>query len=525
MTRRMSQFIVTIGAALSLLIPQPALAQDRSQLSLSVTPPLIQLSLAPGQTWSSTLKVVNTNEYELPLYASMAVLETNGDEGQSKFTPVLEGSETSTLANWVKLGTNDFKITEEKSFDLPFTITVPEDASPGGHYAAIIIGSQPLGEAPEGASISVSSSISTLLFLRVAGDVVEKGTIREFTTEDNFYSRPNVKFLLRFENSGNVHIQPQGEIVITNMWGKERGKIPINQKTRFGNVLPESIRKFEFEWKGEWNPLEFGRYKAQAVLSYGTDQKESVNSTDYFWIIPLKETVALLGGFIIFVIAALWAIRRYIRRSLLIETQRLAPISSPTKRKTKTNPKSKTKLMKAELPSMADAQPSFISRMIAKLRGAPILVVSIAIIVIGLIGLIIFFTQVLKSERNYEVEVIKPDNKNVKLNNGQDESVQSSNPSQQPAVASQTIIPPVEVLNATGKSGLANTVATFLRGKGVAVSGVGNAARSEETTIEYHPDDKAAAESLNRLINNQAQLKATGIVAGKTRLIIGSNYQ
>ena len=75
--------------------------------------------------------------------------------------------------------------------------------------------------------------------------------------------------------------------------GQERGIIPINQASQFGNVLPESIRKFTFTWKGEWSVSDIGRYTAMATLAYGSEERQFASAKTYFWVIPVK----LLLGF------------------------------------------------------------------------------------------------------------------------------------------------------------------------------------------------------------------------------------
>lgn len=553
MTNRIYKYLFSL-ILIALLAMPPSLAHGQStQLSLSVTPPLIQLSLAPGQTWSSSLKVVNANDYALPLYASMAVLEPNGDEGQSKFTPVVEGDEGNTLANWVTLGQTNFTVTREKSYDLPFTITVPKNAPPGGHYAAIIVGSQPLNEQVDGPTLSVSSSISSLLFLRVAGEVVELGDIREFTTGKTFHARPEVNFVLRFENKGNVHIQPQGDITVYNMWGKQRGVIPINHKTRFGNVLPKSVRKFEFEWKGAWNPLEFGRYKAVAVLTYGSDQKQNVQSIRYFWVIPVKETALALGSLLVFTLFFFWAVRRYIRRSLAIEAQRLTgrPAIRPRTKVAasaiaKRNAKATAKVA-AMVPTGRSGLRGLMALLLRPARAAlseggffatirryPLFYMSLLIIVVGLVGIILYFTQVLQGSRSFDVEIKKPDHNNVILKNGEPATPPASSTASQGAIPqpeaadseqSRAASVPIIVLNGTGTTGLAGKVAAELKAQGFTIARTGNSARQSQTVIQYHPQDESSAKALNRAINQQAEMSADGSTPGQITLIIGSNYQ
>jgi hypothetical protein len=226
------------------------------------------------------------------------------------------------MSGWIDISKEQIIITRGKTAEVPFTIRVPADADPGGHYAAILIATSPAGQVT-GTGTSVSSAITSLFFMRVPGDVIEEGIIRDFYATESFMQRASGSFVIRFENKGNVHLVPQGEIVITNMWGKERGKIVINEHNTFGNVLPLSTRKFAFDWSGESNLFEFGRYKALATLAYGEDGRKTAFRATYFWVIPVVPVVSVLGSLIVFFWFMSWSLRRYIRRAMLLERARL----------------------------------------------------------------------------------------------------------------------------------------------------------------------------------------------------------
>jgi hypothetical protein len=157
--------------------------------------------------------------------------------------------------------------------------------------------------------IKTSQIITSLFFVRIAGDVVEHGEVRTFRPANIFAGTPEMSFELRFENKGNVHLLPRGEIVITNMWGKQRGVIPINQESNFGNVLPESIRQFEFTWKGEASLLDIGRYKADLTLGYGVEEKKFTTRGTAFWVIPLKPVLI----FLVSLLVGVWFVTRTVR--------------------------------------------------------------------------------------------------------------------------------------------------------------------------------------------------------------------
>lgn len=310
-----------------LLVPVPTQAQSNDALSLSVTPTLFEMAAEPTQVWRSNVKVINNNRTNLRVYANVVNFAPQGETGQGKFLPVFEEvTDGSTLAEWIEISSEPIDLSPGASEQIPFTVTVPPDATPGGHFAAIMIGTRP-PDGGESFKIQTSQIVTSLFFVRIAGDVVEEGSIREFRTVKNFYQTPEVDFEVRFENKGNVHIQPQGEILITNMWGKERGKIPINSQTHFGNVLPNSVRKFEFSWKGEYEFTDIGRYSAQLSLGYGSDQRKFVTSTTYFWIIPVKPVATVLGTLVAIVLFILWAVRAYVRRMLALSGYERVPHS------------------------------------------------------------------------------------------------------------------------------------------------------------------------------------------------------
>jgi hypothetical protein len=289
-------------------------------LSLSVTPTLFEMSAVPSQSWQSSIKVINNNPQELTVYASVVNFAPQGENGQGKFLPVFEEfTEGKTLAEWITVSDDAFLIQPESSTNIPLQITIPPDASPGGHFAAILIGTKP-PQSDSAVRVQTAQIVTSLFFVRIAGDVVENGSIRTFRPLHSFVDTPEIDFEVRFENKGNVHLQPQGEIIITNMWGKERGIVPINQQTHFGNVLPESIRKFNFTWKGEQSFTDIGRYKAVLTLAYGTDSRQFSTQTTHFWVVPIKSVLLVLGTILSIVFLITWSIKTYIRRMLALST-------------------------------------------------------------------------------------------------------------------------------------------------------------------------------------------------------------
>ncbi|HSE35197.1 MAG TPA: hypothetical protein VLB83_03665, partial [Candidatus Paceibacterota bacterium] len=246
------------------------------------------------------------------------------ETGNAQFDFTKEGNaDPRTLPGWIRIERGPIHVKKDTTAEIPFSIVVPEDAEPGGHYAAIMVGTDPIDRLRNGSGFAIGSLLSSLLFVSVSGNIVEAGAIRDFYPASSIVQDPSARFVMRFENSGNVHLIPQGHIIITNMWGKERGRITVNDDASFGSVLPASTRRFEFEWHGEKNFFEMGRYTVEATLAYGGATKQSVYRVATFWVVPYKELAIAFASLGAFLFVIVYGIRRYVRSVVALERARL----------------------------------------------------------------------------------------------------------------------------------------------------------------------------------------------------------
>lgn len=321
MVRRIAVKLILASLVLAIFSPFSgnASAQEQKNLTLSITPPLIKNKVEPGQVWKSSVKIVNNNDEPVTVYVQIADFRGKAENGTVQFldkTEISGGADDYLLSKWITLETESISIGPQSSQSIPFVVEVPEKAEPGGHYAAILAGTQPPREQVEGATIRVSSLLASLMLLSVKGETREEGRIREFSTNQEFYTTPDVKFAVRFQNTGNIHIQPQGEIRIYDQWGKEKGALTINHRTEFGNVLPGGTRKWEFDWKGEREFFNMGRYRADLVLGYGEEARRTENRSIYFWVIYLKPLLISVGSLLVLILLLVFFIRLYVKRAI-----------------------------------------------------------------------------------------------------------------------------------------------------------------------------------------------------------------
>lgn len=519
----------------------PAFSQAQTAQLLSVSPALFEMSAEPGQTWTSSLKVVNPNAYDLTVYVTVVNFAPRGEGGDGTLLPVLEKeTEGVTLAEWVIVDTAPVIINKEGSVAVPFSVRVPDNAAPGGHFAALLVSTKPPENSLGAAELRTAQVVTSLFFLRVAGDVTEAGSIREFNTSESFYGSPRADFALRFENTGNVHLRPQGDITITNMWGQERGIIPINRQSHFGNVLPQSTRKFSFSWEGEWSLSDIGRYKAVVTLAYGQDARQFVTSVTYFWFVPLLPAVVTLGSLAVLVTLLIWLIRLYVRRLLIgagYGHHARQPYVQVQRRSGDLELATMVVAHKTDTPKPSEALSSMLVRVISLLasrfrnvvkvtelvRRAKLLryselslwqrvrrrwrlVLACTVVLVLLAGLIMFVRGALTPQRSYTVTY---EGESGGQTVSSDEIIYE-------ATRDNETIPPlpesnggegglvVDIVNVSGVAGAAATVALLLETEGYTIGEVAtNLGETQgRTVIVYEGDTGDSALALSQLLNN-----------------------
>lgn len=490
-----------------LLLPLGVSAQE--SLTLSVTPPLFQLSAVREQVWQSNIKIINSNPFPITVYANPVNFAPVGEEGHGQFIPLF-ASETKgqTLAEWISVTRDAIEISAESSTDVTFTVKVPGNAAPGGHFAAILIGTKP-PEKSDSMAVRTAQVVSSLFFLSIDGDVQERASIREFSVADNFVDKPQATFLLRLENDGNVHIQPQGEIKVFNMWGKERGVIPINHGSHFGNVLPNTIRKFDFSWTGEASLTDIGRYKAVVTLGFGSKARQTVSQEVSFWVVPIKLTIIVLLILVALISMIRWAIKSYVRRMLKMAgidpEERATAIASGAVVMNK-RIKSKIELSSdKEDKDNAVARPYWLLQFISNYRYFFVGIPSTML----LLGFVFWYLSgALTPERNFQATIgageseVKINSEELKLQEKTDEKAVESSKVIQTEKESQAF--KLNVVNVSGEPGIAAEIAVQLEAAGYVLHSLEpDLERTQDATVVVTTESAVeSAQEISKLLGN-----------------------
>ena len=250
---------------------------------LSVSPLTFELTANPGDEISNIVKVFNTGDSSIPVTIEVEDFRPVGETGQVTISP--EEDETYSLAKWVRTVPETFILEPQELRVVEFTVSVPLNAEPGGHYGSILASIS--GGTIAGGGTAIAQKVGALLLLQVAGEVREQLFLKSFKAPQ-FSEYGPITLASRFENSGTVHVKPRGFILIKNMLGGEVAQLNLSQK----NVLPDSIRRMETVLDKKYL---FGRYEATLTAIYGS-ANEPISAVTTFWIIPWKITLGILVG-------------------------------------------------------------------------------------------------------------------------------------------------------------------------------------------------------------------------------------
>lgn len=293
--------------------------------ALEIAPPLLYLTVNPGQTITTQIYIRDISSGDLIVTGQVNDFVAAGESGTPKVILNNNENDPYSLRGWV-VSLPTLQLIPKQIKTLPVTLHIPANASPGGHYGVIRF----TATAPslQGSGVSLSASLGALVLLTVNGKISENLSVKEFSVNragktGSFFESGPVNFVERFKNTGNVHVQPTGQVTITDMFGKKLGAVNVN--TPPGNILPQSIRKFSepLDTSVIGNKKLFGRYTAKLNVTYGTSRKVLTASL-VFWVIPYR----LIAFIIILLVIAFFALRYFIRRynrHILTQAQKRRP--------------------------------------------------------------------------------------------------------------------------------------------------------------------------------------------------------
>lgn len=317
---------IFIGVFTLVIVSNPGLAAAATGNGFRVSPPLYELTVKKGTSQTVSIFVENLSDLKVtakPIVNDFVANDKENGQPQLILDPNKSAPEHSFKPLVVPISNTTIAPLERK--EIKVTLKVPATASPGGYYGTIRF--QPTTTSSGGgSSVNLTASVGTLFLITVPGNLTQKLTLASFGAAKNgktgtFFNSGPISLQTRLHNVGNIHVQPFGKILLKNTFGKVVYTTELNNTDPRGNILPNSIRKFD-------NPIGlkhlFGRYTAEGTFAYG-DNGNLITVKKTFYVIPyiLIIIVLLVLAFLIFGLPRL--VRAYNRRVITRANNRPRP--------------------------------------------------------------------------------------------------------------------------------------------------------------------------------------------------------
>lgn len=264
-------------------------------------------ALSPGQEIRDEVSVSNLGD-ETQTFRVYATDAFNTADGS--FALLTADRKATGVGSWVTFETGSYRIKAGRTVQVPFTLTVPHDATPGDHGGGIIASVTRQQTTAQGQRVNVDRRVAARIYLRADGPVAPALQVSALRTG---YSAPvlgsgrmNVTYTVR--NTGNIRVTALARIGAQGPFG-----LPLGGRVsrRIPELLPGNSYTFTEQISGV---VPAGRLTSTVRLS-PTDPHNGapvaarpITRQSSLWNVPwLPLTVLLLAA------AALYA-RRH-RRS------------------------------------------------------------------------------------------------------------------------------------------------------------------------------------------------------------------
>ncbi len=206
------------------------------------------------------------------------------------------------LTSWLTLEDDTVVLQPGEARAIVVSVNNRQDLQPGGHYAAVVASVKNLDD-QSGNHVVVNQQLLSLILVDKQGGEHYDLKLESVEQNGNWLHLPN-DIKLQFQNPGNVHVVPRGQVLLKNPAGSVIAKGIINSETAF--VLPASLRDLYVRLTPVGHSLPVpGIYHVEVDYRYdGIDQTASKSFAVRFINLKLYTAIILLIG------VGFWYVRR-----------------------------------------------------------------------------------------------------------------------------------------------------------------------------------------------------------------------
>lgn len=203
--------------------------------------------------------------------------------------------------------------------DIPFTITVPHDATPGDHAAGIVASFRSGGSDGDGSAVQVEQRVGTRIYLRVDGalrpalDVT--GVVAGFDGVANPFGAGTATAGFDLTNTGNTRISGEPEVRVSGPFGIDLGRVDVEPVE---NLVPGGTAHVVAEVPGVPPAL---LLFADVTVTPAAAERPGAEARDDVLPTPVRASAQAwavpwpLAGIVLVLAGGAWAVVAWRRRS------------------------------------------------------------------------------------------------------------------------------------------------------------------------------------------------------------------
>ncbi|MBN1494186.1 hypothetical protein JW911_00415 [Candidatus Peregrinibacteria bacterium] len=271
--------------------------------AISGGPGKVVISVKPGDTYEGNVYIENKDaEPKIGVITQNDLFFNESNSLDYSTEPLLKG-----LLNWTTFSDlTEKKIESGERYQANYVVKIPQDADPGTYSTGFLLSSKSIEEATQtGSGVAVGGRILSQLYLTVEGEFNENLELVNFGINEENFLNGEIVFDLTIKNTGDVILQPYGNITIYDEKDQQIKEVYAVTK-QFENEEVVTDRKDEIPVGGSgvtlapgatskiatpWThrKVELGTYKAKIVVYYGEGKKELIAETK----VTLKENFSI----------------------------------------------------------------------------------------------------------------------------------------------------------------------------------------------------------------------------------------
>lgn len=268
-------FIIALSALIfstSLMPFADAATANGESATIGISPVSKKYEFEAGSTMTDSITVINSGQASYTFKMSAEPYSIKNTAYEPDYLTVKKNTD---LEGWINFEKNTHTLAPGESKQVKYVIAVPENATPGGHYAVIFAETQPSGTDSEQAALRQKTRVGTVVYATVKGDYKMGGEFKGIRTPALQFRSP-LTTELDVENTGSSDFAVDTVYAVSDLFGNRKFT-----ETKQYQMLPQTERKIQLKWE---NSPGFGLYQVTVSAKFLDKQ---TSSTSYVLMAPI----------------------------------------------------------------------------------------------------------------------------------------------------------------------------------------------------------------------------------------------